>query len=125
MQNHISLTTFVHNQRKHLQRFLDRLDKLGFGDELVVVVIGGEDPYELLEAERGFTIKALYMEKNSKEKAITEAMKIAASACQGDMCGYLNVSELPTKHKIRKSILKGIVGGRDGIPSAGINLDVH
>lgn len=97
MVNSISVATHVYNQRSELKRFLEALESEDYKDELVVVVIGGEDPYDLLEIQRPFSVKALYMEKPPCEKAYNQAKKIARAAAQGQTMFFLDVTLTPSR----------------------------
>lgn len=111
MKNSISIITYLRNQEPKLVKFLDALEADNFNGELIVVVIGGEDPFEVLDRPRPYSIKALYIEKKMCRKTVEEAKRIALTVAQTPTACVIPVGVRPTKKNILAFLNKK--GGRN------------
>ena len=93
MESAISLAIYVHNQTSELFALMERLDKSSFAGEFIVVVIGGEDPFEnaVLELEnKSYVVRAIYMETWPSQKAIEKARRLAKVTSQYQSLRFLS-----------------------------------
>lgn len=97
MNSSATIVTQVYNQNRDLVHFIRGLKKSGFKDELVIVAIGGEDPFEVVEEELPFEAKLIYMEKENSILPVAQAKNIGSSMAQGDILVFLDPNQIPSK----------------------------
>lgn len=93
MESAISLAVYVHNQTSELFSLMKRLDKNSFAGEFIVVVIGGEDPFDSIHLElenKSYAVRAIYMETWPSQKAIKKARQLAKVTSQYQSLRFLS-----------------------------------